>query len=295
MVYVVWSDVYKCEGFKTVQMPTGRVNPRTGRPVSSKARVLRGCGREIIARGTDDKSEDDGNNAFIRCPHCQERWMKGRVPRLRVTPVEECYEYPGFVAGKTGLSVKLLRAKRPISRRQAEFVSKLCACEIPSQFPDPRLDKSNPRYRRDSLAGKKIETYRDFFTHRNLWAVSAIWQAIQLADQQVQGALRFCFTSQIMRCSRLRRMKGDKPGEQLSGTLHIASETVETNVFKVFSKAVRDYYESVASASAKDSVNPFVRLGTATDMSDVPGSSIDYIFTDPPFGSNIYYSGVTFM
>ena len=295
LIYVVWSDVYKCEGFRTVEMPTGKDHPKTGRPMMRKLRTRRGCGREIIARGTDDKQKDDGNNAFIRCPHCNERWMKGRIPRLRVDPVEECFEYLGLVSSRAGTSFKLIRERRPIAKKQKDFISKLSQQEIPLAFPNPPLNKSNPRYRRDSLAGKKIEEYRDFFTKRNLWALASIWNVIPQAQESVQGALQFCFTSQTMRCSRLRRMKGDKPGEQLSGTLHIASETVETNVFSVFRKAVHDYCASVGTVGLSDMVKPIVRLGSATDLSEIPDNSIDYIFTDPPFGSNIYYSGVTFM
>lgn len=295
LIYVVWSDVYKCEGFKTIEMATGKTNVKTGRPVTKKTRAVRGCGREIVARGTNDRQDDDGNNAFIRCPHCGERWMKGRVPRLRVEAVEERYEYPGIVSGRNGPTFKLMRASRSITRKQKSLITEISQKAIPFNFPVFRLDKSHPRYRRDSLAGKKIEEYSDFFTRRNLWALAALWDAVQTTDNEVQEALKFCFTSQIMRCSRLRRMKGDKPGEQLSGTLHIASETVETNVFTVFSRAVQDYCSSVGSASMADQAKPLVRLGSATDLSEIPDNSIDYVFTDPPFGSNIYYSGVTLM
>ncbi len=291
--YVVWSDVYKCEGFKSIERPTGRVNPRTGRSISKKVRVLRGCGREIVARGTDDKQADDGNNAFLLCPHCKERWMKGRIVRVRVDPIEECYEYLGVALGKAGPHLKVFRAKRPISKQQLDLI-RLAENESSNTFyPDFALNKANPRYRRDSLAGKNVHTYHDFFTRRNFIGLAILWEAISKTDQNVQSALRFCFTSQLMRCSRLRRMKGDKPGEQLSGTLHIASETAETNVFRVFAKAVEDYCQNVASASCSDRVKPFVRLGSATDLHEIPDSSVDYIFTDPPFGSNIYYSGVS--
>ena len=295
ILYIVWSDVYRCEGFKSIDMPTGRVNTRTGKPVTRKVRVHRGCGLEIVARGTNDKQDADGNNAFLRCPHCNERWMKGRIPRVRVEPVEECYEYAGLRASKSCLTLKMFRAKRPISAEQLSRIQSYNIHEYPIKFPDFDLNKAHPRYRRDSLSGKNVHRFSDFFTKRNLLAMAALWHTIEETESTVRLALQFCFTSQAMRCSRLRRMKGDKPGEQLSGTLHIASETVETNVFRVFGNAVTDYCSAVASASGSDNIKPFIRLGSATDLADIPDSSIDYVFSDPPFGSNIYYSGVSLL
>jgi DNA modification methylase len=297
LVYVVWSDIYRCQGAKTIEEASDRLNRRTGERVMVKRRVIRGCGRDIIARGTNDRADDDGNNAFLRCPHpdCGERWMKGRIQRVNVVPVEECLEYTGVVSAHGRVEAKRFRATRPISASQLKFISELKKCAIPHDHPTFTVNKDGPRYRRDSLAGKHIERYPDFFTHRNLWALSLVWNHINKADERVRPALRFCFTSQVMRCSRLRRMKGNKPGEQLSGTLHIASETAETNIWRVIVKAVSDYRNAVAGLSIPQDGRPMVCVGSATDLSPIPTGSVDYVFTDPPFGSNIYYSDVSFM
>jgi hypothetical protein len=292
IVYTVWSDVYRCEGFKTVEEPAGRINRRTGKPVFKKRRVLRGCKGEIIARGADDEQADDGNNAFIRCPNCSERWMKGRIQRIRVEPVEVCYEYHGLKLTAGTPSEKLFRTSRPVSKRDVQHIHEIESQRIPCWHPDFLLNKDGPRYRRDSLAGKLVERYADFFTHRNLWALSMLWCEINQAPQSTRAALRFCFTSQIMRSSRLRRMRGAKPGEQLSGTLHIASETVESNVLRLVSRAVQEYQTAVTSSCPPDQGECCVYCGSATDLGCIPSDSIDYIFTDPPFGANIYYCEV---
>jgi DNA modification methylase len=297
LVYVVWSDVYLCEGVKTIEEVSDRINRRTGERVMDKRRVTRGCGRQIVARGTNDRTDDDGNNAFLRCPHpdCDERWMKGRIQRVDVVPVEECLEFTGLTMVRGHLEPKRFRVTRPISANQSRSIAELKSRAIPHYHPTVAVNKNGPRYRRDSLAGKHVQSYPDFFTHRNLWALSLVWNEIDKADERVRSALRFCFTSQVMRCSRLRRMKGSKPGEQLSGTLHIASETVETNIWRVIEKAVADYRNAVAGLNIPQDGRPMVNLGSATDLSRIPTGSIDYIFTDPPFGSNIYYSDVSFM
>ena len=47
------------------------------------------------------------------------------------------------------------------------------------------------------------------------------------------------------------------------------------------------YYRSYRP---NDAGLPAVLLGSATELSAIPDGSIDYIFTDPPFGSNIFYA-----
>lgn len=295
IVYVVWSDVYLCQGFKTVEEPTGRHNSRTGKPILQKRKVMRGCKREIIARWADDKQADDANNAFIRCPHCSERWLKGRLERIRVEPLEVCYEYEGLRIVNGLPQRRTIRASRPISSDDKRLISEIESSHIPYWFPNFELNKRGPRYRRDSLAGKRIESYPDFFTRRNLWAFAALWAGIEKESPPVRPALQFCFTSQIMRGSRLRRMRGDKPGEQLSGTLHVGSATVESNVLRIISRAVAQYEATLASDGSKVGEDVIVQTGSATELRPIPDETIDYIFTDPPFGANIYYSEINFL
>ena len=49
--YTIWSDVYRCEGFVTIEEPTGKISTRgknAGKPIVQKKRVARGCGNEIV-------------------------------------------------------------------------------------------------------------------------------------------------------------------------------------------------------------------------------------------------------
>ena len=70
----------------------------------------------------------------------------------------------------------------------------------------------------------------------------------------------------------------------LSGTLYIPSETVEQNVFNLISE--KKFLDLTIQ-------NP-ISINSATNNS-LPDNSIDYIFTDPPFGSNIMYSELNFI
>ena len=38
-----------------------------------------------------------------------------------------------------------------------------------------------------------------------------------------------------------------------------------------------------------------INTGSATDLSTIPSDTVDYVFTDPPFGSNLYYDDLNFI
>ena len=68
----------------------------------------------------------------------------------------------------------------------------------------------------------------------------------------------------------------------LSGTFYIPSEIVEQNVFEILNYKQND--------DVLNSFNTAIQVASANGISNIQSNSIDYIFTDPPFGSNIMYS-----
>ena len=52
-------------------------------------------------------------------------------------------------------------------------------------------------------------------------------------------------------------------------------------------RQLRSYYDALGTQEAP---LPAVRLGSATRLAGIPDASIDYVFTDPPFGSNLFYA-----
>ena len=82
-------------------------------------------------------------------------------------------------------------------------------------------------------------------------------------------------------------------GGNLAGTLYIPSTPVETSVFD----QVREKMASMPRAmkSGIIGINACVTTQSATCMRQIPENTVDYIFTDPPFGSNINYSELNYI
>jgi DNA modification methylase len=140
-----------------------------------------------------------------------------------------------------------------------------------------------------------IERVADFWSARNLAALSVLWEGIgREPDARLRDALRFVFTAIVNRASRRYQWNAKRPTNVLGGTLYIASLRYEFNVLSLFYRKIRavtTFFREVRVPAGAVTV----LQGSATALAAVPTRSIDYCFTDPPFGANIYYADASLL
>jgi hypothetical protein len=148
-------------------------------------------------------------------------------------------------------------------------------------------------HRRSALQLRGITDVADFWTRRSKLALGELWHAIgTLADPRVRSALTFAFTNTAWHTTRMRRYNAFGGQRPLTGTLYIPQLISEANVFEVFGHQVAQvarFYGGHPAVDADSGAAAFVRRSSATDLSWLPSSSVDYVFTDPPFGANLFY------
>lgn len=294
--YTIWSDVYRCQGFVTIAEPTGKLSTRgknIDKPILRKKRVARGCGQEIILWDAAVDPEGEVNESFV-CPSCGHPWKKINLKRCGVVPVVSNYSYSGLRFRKNGLEASNCRTERKVSAIEKSRVREIWMGEEPYWTPAHPMDPQGPQYRRNALRVRQVADARDFYTKRNLRALAALWVAA--ADTEccrVREHIRFCITSICMPMSRMYAYRPDRKGGILKGSLYIPSLTQEMNVGTAFSSKIPAML-AVAERRARSDADAIVTCGSATSI-PIPDSSIDYIFTDPPFGSNTYYSEASYI
>ena len=293
MHYAVWSDVFVCQGVVAIEIPTGKVSKRgvnAGRPIFKKTKVPRGCGGLInLWDCAVDKATGEVLDSF-QCPHCRQVWTKLQLSRSHSEPVEISYRFDGLKAVKKGTSTARITRSRQIGKLDKTHIAEIANLPIPDSFEDEEIDTGREMMRH-GLLKRGVRRVSDFYTHRNLYGLALLWREIScVSNEEVRKKLQFCFTSQVMRASRLRRMRPLGPGEQLSGTLYIAALTVETNVLNLLSHAIDEYCETFPRWMLGFPHKFIVWSGSANDLGAIPDASIDFVFTDPPFGKNIFYA-----
>jgi DNA modification methylase/predicted RNA-binding Zn-ribbon protein involved in translation (DUF1610 family) len=165
---------------------------------------------------------------------------------------------------------------------------------IPYWYPTTVFESSREMWR--GVHGQyQINDVSRFFTKRNLWALACLWHAIQnVSEQNIRNKLMFVATATMVNVSRMVVCMSNRAGRRnLSGTLYIPAVSLEQNVWLVFNRRFRRVTRFL------DKLGPYynsaerdIRISTqsATNLDNIPTNSVDYVFIDPPFGSNLFYT-----
>jgi len=149
----------------------------------------------------------------------------------------------------------------------------------------------------------------DLFTRRNLCALSLLRHAImRIPDKDTRNSLLFVFTSALAQAAKIHSIDM-RPGREWASRgwtargYWIAEGFIEENVWAAFSSRYQkirsakqelqaagvEHKEAKSFAELRKQSNILPLNESATDLSTIPDNSIDYIFTDPPYGDNIPY------
>lgn len=137
-----------------------------------------------------------------------------------------------------------------------------------------------------------------FYTRRNLLALSILFDEIK--KSKYSNKLLFIFTGIVVRSTQMNRMQinyyfnggGGWCSAGLKGTLYIPHFPIEISVIEQAQSKLKAYLESSTLLDANNTNSIYV---SSAENSNLIDNSIDYIFTDPPFGANINYSELNFI
>jgi hypothetical protein len=158
-------------------------------------------------------------------------------------------------------------------------------------YPTTPLKNDREMFIRCALQLQSISTVADLYTPRNLGALALLWQEIiQVPDDRIRRALAFAFTNTAWHGTRMRRFNARGGQRPLTGTLYIPQLSSEANVLEVMRNKIGQLQRYYRAYRPHGVALPALLLNSATNLAEVPDGSIDYVFTDPPFGSNIFYA-----
>lgn len=135
-----------------------------------------------------------------------------------------------------------------------------------------------------------LTSVESFYTARNLAAMSHLWKEIhRIKDDEIAGFLAFVFTSLYQRVTKLSEFRF-WGGSGNTANFNVPYIFNEANVFLTFERKARTIQDHLETTARSYSGRSIVNTGSATDLAFLPDNSIDFVFTDPPFGANINYS-----
>jgi len=146
-------------------------------------------------------------------------------------------------------------------------------------------------------AKRSVEYIHELFTKRALINLSLLHEAIQKEKGTVRDLLLFTFTSTLAQVSRMPPYAPTSGISWKVPNYWVPPIHWEQNVWDAFEerfkKVVRGKKE-LAKTFKTDS-DAKILDGDATNLKVIASESIDYIFTDPPYGDAVPYFGLSLM
>lgn len=133
--------------------------------------------------------------------------------------------------------------------------------------------------RRNDRSG--ITHMHQFYSNRNL---KTLCRVIELCYKNI--FLKNWVSSILLVTTYMYAFRTDRKGGIMKGTLYIPSYSIELNPLH----SLKGKIKSFSSSFYNERNNSLISVSSSTSISNLRSNSIDYVFTDPPFGSNIMYS-----
>jgi hypothetical protein len=268
--YTVWSDVFIC--------PT--------------------CSNEIVFwEAAVDKENGKVSDAFF-CPHCRSQLTKRSCARAQETHFDTRLNEFVTLAKQVPVLINYSVGKKRFEKTPDEYdmalIEKINSMEIPYWYPTDELPNGYNTEQPKRSHG--ITHVHQFYTRRNLYVIASIYHNLHHIKRIITRELIFTFEQVLMGMSKIARYVPthySQVNQYLSGTLYIGSQVVEVTPRYIIENKIKQLVKVFAKIRG-EKANFRVSTASATQIS-LPENSTDYIFTDPPFGSNLNYSELSFL
>ncbi|MBK5941677.1 DNA methyltransferase [Halochromatium roseum] len=264
MINSVWSDVFVCPE----------------------------CAGELIFWDEAVDKEAGKVLDLFRCPNCQAELTKRTVDRAWATKYDSVIKETSRKAKQVPVLINYTvagkRAEKVPGAEDLSLIEKIENREVAYWFPSDRMMEGKETRRNDSSG---ITHAHHFFAKRSLTALATLHSkakdAIQLSvvlDGLPVGTIMSRFRVPAWVNKTTGPMKG-----WTSGTLYVPSLQGEQNWLNIYKEKSSMVARAIRCNRA--GANDTNLLSTSSlETILAPSNSIDYLFLDPPFGSNLNYS-----
>ncbi len=274
---------------------------RVNYTVWSELFVCAECSKEIdYVSEALDRSTKKVREKFP-CPHCgatvTKRLLQKKKEQFFDQYTKATYLRNGRIPAIINYSVGKTRHEKKPDTADLALIKKIDQTTIKDFFPTDELPYAHMTHERVKIADYGVHRFHHFFFPRQLLSLATMWRlASSCADTRLRNFMLFMVEQCVWGMSMMARYAPthySQVNQYLAGVYYISSQSVDVSPWYILEGKYDRLMKSVRASWAKQpsslvSVSPCACLG-------VPDSSIDYIFTDPPFGENIYYADLNLL
>ncbi|MDD5322452.1 MAG: DNA methyltransferase [Methylococcales bacterium] len=275
--YTVWSEVFSCPE----------------------------CSGEIVFYDEAYDSESYKVFDYFPCPHCATSCTKNNLElsfnSIYDQSLGDVIEVPKRVPVLINYSIgKTVYEKKP-DASDIQTLQKIDALKKPDTLPTdalPDMQMANV----GRMKTTKTNYIHNFFLPRQAQSMGLLWKNIlNIENKNLRYALLWTIEQSIPGMSILNRYQpimhgrpgGSQVNRQMAGVFYVPSHISECSPWYNLEGKIKRISKAFGSIKFANSA-VCIYTGDCS-KSGIRSNSIDYIFTDPPFGENIYYSDLNFL
>lgn len=240
------------------------------------------------------------------CPHCGAELTKTRLERLYTTKADvstgKSIQVPKRAATLIVYTVGKTRYEKKPTSDDLNVIQRIESLPLPPQVPTTEIPPMHMTHERARMDYVGITHIHHFFLPRAAQAMGKLWEKAQgQSDARIREFLLFMVEQGIRGMSLLNRYKpiqygrigGSQVGLDMPGVYYVSAISSEVSPWYQFDGKLGRLVSAFQIQWSKEGAS-LITTGTASNIG-LPSESVDYIFTDPPFGENIYYADLNFL
>lgn len=258
------------------------------------------CGAEFDFADSAIDSESHEVSAEFVCNKCKAALNKDRLERAFETRIDPATGAPWqrirFRPVRINYRVRGKNYDKVADAQDVALVQRIDSVPLPTGIPTNEFPITK-MYHGSRLAPKGFTRVHHLFLPRALHAVAALWRRASAEnDAGLRRSLLFFVEQAILTMSLQNRFQPQgfkQVNKYLPGVYYIPSQSCEVSPWY----AIEARGERLTSTFAKFRAQyGAASIGTGSCAAlPIGDNSIDYVFTDPPFGANIFYADLNFV
>jgi inorganic pyrophosphatase len=209
------------------------------------------------------------------------------------TTIQSPKRRPALIHYKIG---KAKYEKKP-DEHDVDVLKKIESLPWPQEVPTQELPYMHMTHERARMDRQGITHVHHFFLPRAAHALAALWRKAKAhPDTRTRNMLLYFVEQAIWGMSVLARYAPthfSQVNQYLSGVYYIGSQIVDVTPWYILDGKLSRIRNALTNYHPCESA--YCGATTTTANFQLPDEIIDYIFTDPPFGENIYYADLNFL
>lgn len=270
--YTVWSEVFSCPD----------------------------CGGEVVFLAEALDLKTDKVRGQFPCPHCSVELTKDNMQRRFETLIDPAtkatWQRVRFIPVIINYTLGAKRYDKKPDKQDLANLNQIAEMPIPASVPVDSFPIAK-MYHGSRLAPKGFTRIHHLYMPRSLQALGYLWNQTNLiTDVRMRNIIRYFVEQAFWTMSVLNSYRPtgfSQVSQYMKGIYYVPSQHAEISPWYVLGGKAKRLVSTFQNLD-RHHRSACVSTGSAAAIR-VPGDSIDYIFTDPPFGENIFYADLNFL